>query len=966
MQTSNRVVRQSNELIDRTRTISFQFNNKAYTAHPGDTIASALAANGIKVIGRSFKYHRPRGLQAHGHSTASIVQVGNEPSVSIWYRPIEDGMKVEAINGWPSVDNDVMSLTQMGSRFLSVGFYYKTFIYPQRMWPYYEKMLRNIAGLGKVDINSHFEKGYDKQYLHGDVVIVGAGPAGLSAAIAAAKANARVLLFEDNPYVGGHLRINGLHQERLAELIAAVEQYDNIQLFTNTLVQGWFEDHWLFAVQGKRLYKIRGKTTIFATGAEEQPMVFDNNDLPGVMLGSSVQRLLNLYGVTVGQDVLVVTANDDGWELAGDLKKAGVNVVGVADQRSSGGPIAQEVSQLGIPTYWQHTIVKAHGRQAVTAAEIAPVHNTSARQKLKCDVIAVSTAWAPANGLLYLAGAKMVYDETHHEFWPDHLPEGIFAAGRVAGTHDIETQIDEGDLVARSAVALIGLGELPLPQEKAGITRRRNAEPVRTSDLVRIKGDKKGKRFVDLDEDVTDKDVKKAIGEGYSSIELLKRYSTISMGPSQGRWSSINTIHLTAEENNWTIAKTGSTTSRPPRRPIKFSNLAGQMMDPVRYTPLHDWHKKRGAQMMTAGLWMRAEHYGDPHAEVKAVRERVGLIDISTLGKIKLTGPGVPALLDKLYINNFAKLRVGRVRYGVMCTSEGIVMDDGVTARVGKEEWYMTTTSSGAGRVFEWIQWWTQSGWGEGVNVSSASEGQAAFNLAGPRSRDVLTKLTDADLSNKTLPYMRMKDIMVAGVPARIMRIGFTGELSYEIHVPSSYGLSVWEALMQAGKEFDIRPFGVEAQRVLRLEKAHIIIGQDTDALSDPISADMEWAVKFDKKDFLGKRSLSGIKKKGTTQKLVGFKMDKAHADVVPEEGLQIVRNVAKSEKCPLGLEIVGWVTSSRYSPTLKETIGLCWLPKEVAQKADARFTIRRNGELIVGRVHHGAFYDPEGKLLKS
>ncbi|MGB0387589.1 MAG: 2Fe-2S iron-sulfur cluster-binding protein [Ardenticatenaceae bacterium] len=966
MQTSNRVAPQPNELIDRTRTIRFKFNGKACTAHPGDTIASALAANGVKVIGRSFKYHRPRGLQAHGHSTASIVQVGDEPSVSIWYRKVEDGMNVEAVNGWPSVDKDVMSLTRFGSRFLSVGFYYKTFIYPQRMWPYYEKMLRNIAGLGKVDINSHFEKGYDKEYLHADVVVVGGGPAGLSAAISAAKANARVLLFEDNPYLGGHLRITGEHQDQLAELIATAEQYDNLQLFTNTLVQGWFEDNWLFAVRGKRLYKVRGQTTIFATGAEEQPMIFDNNDLPGVMLGSSVQRLLNLYGVSVGQKVLVVTANDDGWELAGDLRAAGVDVVGVADQRSSGGPIAQEVSQLGIPTYWRHTIVKAHGGQSVTGAEIAPINRTSARQMLNCDLIAVSTAWAPANGLLYLSGAKMAYDETHHEFWPDHLPDGIFAAGRVMGTHDIETQIDEGELAGRYAVAYIGMGEAPLPQEKAGITRRRNGEPVRTSDLVRIEGDKDGKRFVDLDEDVTDKDVKQAIAEGYNSIELLKRYSTISMGPSQGRWSSINTIHLTSKINDWTISQTGSTTSRPPRRPIKFSNLAGQMMDPVRYTPLHDWHKKRGAQMMTAGLWMRPEHYGDPHAEVKAVRERVGLIDISTLGKIKLTGAGVPALLDKLYINNFAKLRVGRVRYGVMCTSEGIVMDDGVTARVGKQEWYMTTTSSGAGRVFEWIQWWIQSGWGEGVNVTSATEGQAAFNLAGPRSREVLAKLTDADLSNKTLPYMRMSDITVAGVPARIMRIGFTGELSYEIHVPASLGVSVWEAIMEAGKEFRIMPFGVEAQRVLRLEKAHIIIGQDTDALSDPLSADMEWAVKFDKKDFLGKRSISRIKQHGATQKLVGFKMDTAHADVVPEEGLQIVRQVGKSPKCPLGLEIIGWVTSSRYSPTLRQTIGLCWLPIAIAQKEGSRFTIRRNGELIAARVHHGAFYDPEGKLLKS
>ena len=364
--------------------------------------------------------------------------------------------------------------------------------------------------------------------------------------------------------------------------------------------------------------------------------------------------------------------------------------------------------------------------------------------------------------------------------------------------------------------------------------------------------------------------------------------------------------------------------------------------------------------MMVAGLWLRPEHYGDPLAEIKAVRERAGLIDVSTLGKLRLTGPGVPDLLDRLYVNKWQKLGLGRVRYGLMCNDEGVILDDGVTARVAEQEWYTTTTSSGAGAIYEWIQWWVQSGWGEGVHVTNVTEVNAAFNLAGPQSRAVLQKLADADLSNEAFPYLHVRDLDVAGVPCRILRIGFTGELSYEIHCPSGYGLYLWQALLAAGAESGILPFGVEAQRVLRLEKGHVIVGQDTDAMSDPIAADMAWAVKLDKDDFLGQRQLQRAAEAGPAQRLVGFKM--ARPGLVPEEGLQIVQ---PDDKAPRGLAIIGWVTSSRHSPTLGETIGLCWLPADLAQQPGATFTIYRDGDLLPAQVHHGPFYDPEGSRLR-
>ncbi|MEK9136679.1 MAG: (2Fe-2S)-binding protein, partial [Bacteroidota bacterium] len=373
-------------------------------------------------------------------------------------------------------------------------------------------------------------------------------------------------------------------------------------------------------------------------------------------------------------------------------------------------------------------------------------------------------------------------------------------------------------------------------------------ESRRTSNRISVPGKKK--RFLCYCEDVTDRDLETAIAEGYNSIELLKRYSTISMGPCQGKMCSMNTIHLCARANGWTVQETGTTTARPPITPVSLGVLAGQNMEPVQVSPIHEWHLARGAKMMVAGLWLRPEHYGDATAEVQAVRERVGVIDVSTLGKLQLTGPGVPALLERIYVNQWRKLGVGRVRYGVMCNDEGVVLDDGVCAHLADEEWYMSTTSSGATGIFEWLGWWLQSGWGEGIHLTNLTEAFSAFNLAGPQARSVLQKLTGhatraypyIDLSNDAFPYMHIRTADVAGVPCRTLRIGFTGELSYEIHCPSGYALHLWEALMAAGEEFGIAPFGGEAQRVLRLEKAHIIVGQDTNALSDPFSANMEWA----------------------------------------------------------------------------------------------------------------------------
>ena len=799
--------------------------------------------------------------------------------------------------------------------------------------------------------------------------MVGGGPAGISAALSAAEAGAQVLLFDENPALGGHLRftvpLESPSTTDLSELLEAVDQQPNITVFTDTSVLGWYQDNWLCAVKEARLFKIRTKSMVVATGAYETPLIFDNNDLPGVMLGSAVQRLLHLFGVLPGRQVVIVTANEDGWDVAADLHSLGVNVAAIVDEREPStctSPYRDGLTSVGVPVFYRHTILEALGSNAVRGAKITRLDegneiSPATTQSLQCDLIVTSMGWTPATELSYMAGGKSEYYEDRSEILPVSTPSGIYVVGRAVGTHTVDSQIAEAQQAGSNAAAFAGFGECDkLTNQSSHVSRFTFHEPSRTSDRVCAPGKKKG--FVCYCEDVTDEDVETAIAEGYDSIELLKRYSTISMGPCQGAMCSMNTIHLCARANGWTVQETGTTTARPPTTPVTLGALAGQNMEPVQTTPIHQWHLDHGAEMMVAGLWLRPNHYGKPAAEALGVRNRVGLIDVSPLGKLQLTGPGVPELLERIYTNQWENLRVGRVRYGVMCNDEGVVLNDGVCAHLQAETWYMTTTSTGATTVFEWLQWWLQSGWGKGIHLTDLTDTYSAFNLAGPQSRSVLEKLTDLNLTNRAFPYMRIRSAEIAGVPCQLLRLGFTGELSYEVHCPSGYALHVWEALMEAGSEFGIAPFGVEAQRILRLEKGHIIVGQDTDAMSDPLSANMAWAVKLDKPDFLGKPSLTRISAEGPKQLLVGFKM--VEPNVGPDEGLQIVESEADGQ-----LKIVGWVTSSRFSPTLEESIGLCWLPPDIASQNGASFMIRMDGHLAEARVHHGAFYDPAGERLR-
>ncbi len=953
------------QVINREKIVDFVFDGKTYTAYEGDTIASALVAAGVMTFSRSFKYHRRRGLLcAAGACPNCLVQVGDEANVRSCTTPVQAGMKVEAQNAMPSLDVDVMSATQLVDSFLPAGFYYKAFIRPQALWPTYERFLRQAAGLGKIDPDS--EPGYfDKIYKHVDVAVIGGGPAGLRAALAAAKSGARVILMDDQSSPGGHLRyrmdeIDGLPAyEYVAKMAAELVGFSNVEILTNTTAVGRYDRNWVGAVTGNRLIKLRTKALIVATGAYEIPLLFENNDLPGIMLGSAVQRMIHLWGVVPGARAVVVSANRRGLQAALDLIAAGVHIEALAEMREEpDADLIRKLSAEHVMIFKRTTIKRAWGIGKVQGVSLESLHSGQIHE-FPCDLLLVSTGYTPANQLLFQAGGKLRWNEQIHEFTLDMLPSDVFAAGEAAATHLLEDIEREGELAGLQAAQFAGFGgKIEKVTFLAAKVEERRAERIPWTQ-IHIAEDEAKKDFVCICEDVTRKEIKQSIQEGFDSVELLKRYSTVSMGPCQGKMCNINAIHVCAHYNQKTVAETGNTTSRPPVTPVTMGALGGRLMEPVRVSPMHDWHVKHGAVMMNAGLWKRPDHYGDPSAEVRAVRERVGLIDVTPLGKFHLRGPGVPGLLERVYTNRWQKLDVGRVRYGLMVTEEGVVLDDGVTARLDDDFYYMTATSSGASGIFENMEWNLQSGWSYDVHLLNVTDLRAAMNLAGPRSRDVLAKIIQGvDLSNAAFPYMSVRQATIAGIPVLLLRIGFTGELSYEIHTPSGYGLHIWEALLKAGEEFGITPFGVEAQRILRLEKGHIIVSQDTDGLTNPFEAGMEWAVKLDKQDFTGKASLLMANQKGVTKKLVGFEMPDG---TIPEEANQIVR----PGNGPIGLEIIGRITSVRRSPTLKKVIGLCWLPTEMSEPGQ-EFTIRVRGQMKTGRVVPLPFYDPDGLKLNS
>ena len=864
-----RLPAQPGERLDREREVTFSFSDQSIRAFEGDTIGSALYAAGQRVFSRSFKYHRPRGLLCcSGNCPNCMMTVDGVPNVRVCAEPAREGASVHQQNVWGSLEHDALAVTdKLGGPFTPVGFYYRTMIRPRWAWPLYEKFLRNVAGLGKLDKHAGRANRYDIEHRHAEVLVVGGGAAGREAAREHAGAGRHVVLVDEG----------------------FVEPLEGVEVISPGRALGIWEGGLVPVDAGRVLYRFRAEHLVVATGTVEQPLVFPGNDLVGVMLPDGVRRLIGDWGIKPGEKAVVVTVDEAGREAAAALRGAGVEINGVYDLRR------ERIREI-----------VGRGRGGILrSVEIDG-------RKLSCDLLVMSGGRQPAYSLLSQAGAKVEYDPDRGVFVPTEIPDGIEAVGSVTG---------EGLAAAIPAASYNGASG-------------------------------KGKCFVCVCEDVTDKDLKRALGEGFDSIELAKRYTTVTMGPCQGRLCHVPSIRLYARENEQDEATIGTTTARPPWAPVTLGLLAGRPHEPAQRTSMHHRHKELGAKMMWTGTWRRPHSYGDPEGEAQSVHASVGVIDVSTLGKMIVRGPDSVEFLERLYPNRFGDMKPMRIRYGVLNSDAGRIMDDGTIARLDDETFYVTTTSTGAGAVVEWFEWWNAV-WGLDVEIVNVTGGLAAVNVAGPRAREVMRRLTDLDISNEGLGYLDAREAHVAGVPSLILRIGFVGELGYELHFPSPNGEHVWNKILAAGDDFGIRPFGLEPQRVLRLEKMHILVGQDTDSESNVLEANMGWIAKLDKDDFVGKWSLEHVRDRGLENMLVGFEMENGH---VPVEGAQVVLE---------GTRPIGRITSSRWSPELRRSIGMAWVPAELAEEGKSFLVTVKDGfERATVRLR--PFFDPDGERLRS
>ncbi len=984
--------------IDRTQTCAFSFNNRRYEGHPGDTLASALLANAVSVVGRSFKYHRPRGIVAAGvEEPNALVQLATgartQPNVPATVIELHDGLRADSVNCWPSVDFDAGAITGLFAPIMPAGFYYKTFMWPARYWMAYEHVIRRAAGLGKAPAQPDPDI-YDKMNAHCDVLVVGAGPAGLAAALAAGRAGARVILADQQPEPGGQLlaeraRIDGAPAlDWAGAAMAEIAAMDEVRVLSRTTAFGYYDHNYLALVERRqtdasdaargsreRLWKVRAKQVVLATGAIERPLVFAHNDRPGVMLAGAVRHYVNRYGVAPGRNVVVFTNNDDAYRTALDLADAGIAVAAVVDARPDpAGALAQETAGRGIEVIKGSAVVRAVGGRRLRAVDVMALDAsaqavTGSARRIPCDVAAVSGGWNPAIHLFSQSGGKARFDGDNACFVPGQSVQAERSAGASNGAFGLGDCLAEGFAAGAAAAAAAGF-------TRKSRRKKPQAESVDEAPLRPLwvspatGGKRRSKHFLDPHNDVSVADVELAQREGYESSELTKRYTTLGMGTDQGKTGNIHGLAILAGMRGVDIPMVGTTTFRPPYTPVTFGALAGRdigdLYDPARMTPMHPWHVRAGARFEDVGQWKRPWFFPRPgetmreavDRECLATRNAVGILDASTLGKIDIQGPDASELLNRVYTNAWKQLAVGHCRYGLMCTEDGMLFDDGVTTRLGENHYLMSTTSGNAARVLAWIEEWLQTEWPDlRVYANSVTETWATAAISGPLARTLLGELTDMDLANDAFPHMSMREGSVAGLPARVFRVSFTGETSFEINVPAGFGLALWTALMNAGEPFGITPFGTETMHVLRAEKGFIIAGQETDGTVTPIDLGMDWAVSK-KKDFIGKRSLARADTvRADRKQLVGL-LTENPKDVLPEGG-QIVSEPGDRPPMPM----IGHVTSSYHSANLGRSIALA-LVKGGRGRMGERVHVPLVGGTIAATIVEPVFFDPEGTRL--
>lgn len=970
--------------VDHGRPVSFTFDGKSYGGLEGDTLASALLANGIHLMGRSFKYHRPRGvISAGADEPNALMGISRgpgraEPNTRATVQDLREGLTATSQNRFPSLAFDVGAVNDALAPAFSAGFYYKTFMWPKSFWDrVYEPVIRRAAGLGTAPAEPDADR-YAARFAHVDVLVVGAGPAGLAAALAAARSGASVMLVDEQAELGGSLLSEpGVQVEGrpawtwLATALAELGQFPNVRLLPRTTAIGYYHqnlvglcqrltDHLATPPEGaprERLWKVRAGEVVLAQGALEKPLVFDGNDRPGVMLAGAAQTYLNRYGVKVGARPVIVTSHDSAWHTAFDLAEAGAKPVAIVDLRSEvDHDLAARARGLGIEQLTGWTATGTSGRLRVKALRVNRLHGDRAglARTLDCDAVLMCGGWTPSLHLFSHTRGTLAWDEARQTFLPDTSPENCRIVGAARGLWGVGAALADGGLAL-------------------AVTGDRGGSGISCRDLPTDRDPGHARAFIDFQNDVQAKDIRLAVKEGMRSIEHVKRYTTNGMATDQGKTSNINGLMIAADAVGRPAPQVGLTTFRPPYTPTTFGALAGYhqgaTFEVTRRTPIDPWAEANGAVFEPVALWRRARYFPkageDMHAavarECRATRAGVGIFDASTLGKIEVTGPDAVTFMERMYTNPWAKLGVGRCRYGLLLGEDGFIRDDGVIGRLAADRFHVTTTTGGAARVLNMMEDYLQTEWPDlRVWLTSTTEQWAVVALQGPKARDLLAPLVDGlDISAGAFPHMSVADCTVGGLPARLFRVSFTGELGFEINVPARHGRALWELLMAAGAAHGITPYGTEAMHVMRAEKGYIIVGQDTDGTVTPDDAGLSWAIGKAKADFVGKRSLARPDMALPDRKqLVGLLTE--DPAVVLEEGAQIVADPNQ----PKPMTMLGHVTSSYLSPALGRSIALALVAGGRAREGQT-LHIPMPDRVIPAKVTTAmVFVDPDGARL--
>ena len=990
----------NNGLINRDKKISFKFNGKNYFGYEGDTLASALIANGIHLVGRSFKYHRPRGFFGAGvDEPYAMVQLirNNEsiPNVRATEQELFEGLEAKSVNCWPNVNFDIGAINNFLNKFFPAGFYYKTFMWPRSFWyKVYEPIIRKTAGFGVVSTN-HDQERYEHKYEYCDLLVAGSGPSGLASAYAAAQNGARVILAEDKPRFGGSLLTsevsigNQSGQEWVKNIISELKSMPNVTVKNRSQVFGYYDHNMLVMSERisdhlpktnkytpkQRLWYIRAKEVIISSGSIERPLVFGNNDTPGVMLSSAAKEYLKIYGVLVGKKPLVFTNNDSGYETAIEFKKNGIDPVVLDTRKDPSSEIVNEAKSLNIDIKFSYVVVAAKGYKKVKSADIAKISDDKKQlsqiENINCDCICVSGFWTPTIHLASQSGNKTKFNEDIDAFIPGQSKQNETVLGSAKGIFTLEETLknsfEKGNELSKKITNKENKISLPSVVEK----KYTNHDKFW---CVPLPEGKNYKRFLDFQNDVAVTDVELALREGYRSIEHVKRYTTLGMATDQGKTSNLNGLQLVSDVENKVVPQVGHTTFRPPYTPVSIGAIVGREIGkhskPTRKSPMHSWHEKNNAVFVDAGVWLRPRYYKQGNEnlfegskrEAKNVRQNVGVCDVTTLGKIDIKGPDAAELLNRVYTNAWLKLPVGKARYGVMLREDGIVMDDGTTTRISENHYHMTTTTAQAANVLSHLEYYLQLVWPElNVNVVSTTEQWAGAAIAGPKSRDVLQKLfPDLNVSSEGLPFMGYIKGNLFGVNARIYRISFSGELAYEVNVESDNGNFMWEKIMEVGKEFNIQPYGTEALSTLRIEMGHVA-GSELDGRTIPYDNSLEGLVSK-KKDFIGKRSLNKTAYIAQDrQKVVG---------VVPLD---------KKTSIPEGSYLVKDANAKLPNPKLGHVSASCW---SVEYDNPFSLAILKDGKNMIGKklfalspvknisipveIVSSHYVDPKGERVRS